>query len=438
MHRLGSREDVWVLRPNEDDLRAGARYAAISLPWTFNRMMLNTGSAGQQMRGLNIAKGIVGQEMLKRKMWEVGIRAETERKSHRADDLFDFNAEVDGVMTKMDLKSFHYYRDYRSLGREPFTVDLLMRHADYGGADWRRFFPMLVPHTQIEQTKESYCFAIASSFDIRRDIATDRIDYALTAFPYGRHLEFFSSQRLCLAREDAGRGFHINLLYTDRSMFADDVTVTVMGEWEGEASMITETLRPGVGKELGPFSCVSSFGIDRDSFGHLDGSITVSLSGNAFTDPVLNTSRRNTNSFPETPFILRKRDFCNLFLPSEYTLHVVGWIYKDEFLEACRRYRGWIWPLDKVDRFRNQAWRTITAADRKLLIGKGFGDAIPNDGEALRAGWLKTTGRGAGACCYMFPNIGFGGGVKETNLYVLPRDLYCMKSLLYGRSEKRW
>ena len=36
--------DIWVLKPTIDDLKVGANYAAITLPWTFNRMMMNTGS----------------------------------------------------------------------------------------------------------------------------------------------------------------------------------------------------------------------------------------------------------------------------------------------------------------------------------------------------------------------------------------------------------
>ena len=45
---------------------------------------------------------------------------------------------------------------------------------------------------------------------------------------------------------------------------------------------------------------------------------------------------------------------------------------------------------------------------------------------------MKTTGRGGGACCYVYPNIGANGGVKETNLYVLPQDLRTIASLAMG------
>ena len=429
MQKLRTKEDVWVLTPNVEDLEAGAYYAAVSLPWTFNRMMLNTGSTGQQYRALNIAKGVVGQEMLKRAMKRVGIKAQTQRKSHRDEDLFDFNAEINGILTKLDLKSVNYFTNYAPIGREPFSVDLLMKYAGYAGADWSTFFPMLVPHTQIEQSKEGYCFAIASSIDLRKDIESNRTGYALTAFPYGRHLEFLSSKKLCPLREEADKGFYIELLYETNSLFGTDVAMSVIGEWDGELSVNKVKLCSGVAKQVGPFSCISSFQVDKDSYDQLYGSISISVNRNDFTPPIRNTARRNTNVVPERPLKLVKNDFCNLFLPMDYTLYVIGWAYKDEFLQACRQYTGWVWPKDSIDKFKNQAWTQITEKDRRNLEGKGFGDSIQETPRLLKAGWLKTTGRGGGACCYVFPNIGANGGVKETNLYILPQDLYNMDSL---------
>ena len=429
MRKLKTKEDVWLLTPSANDLKAGAYYAAVSLPWTFNRMMLNTTSAGQQHRALNIAKGVVGQEMLKREMQRVGIKAQTQRKSYRDEDLFDFNAEIGGTLTKLDLKSVNYFTDYAPIGREPFSVDLLMKYAGYADADWRTFFPMLVPHTQIEQSKEGYCFAIACSIDLRKDIATKRTGYALTAFPYGRYLGFLSSKKLCLLREEANKGFYIDFLYEKNSIFASEVTMSVIGEWAGEPSVIEVKLRSGVAKQVGPFSCISSFQVDTDSYDQLYGSVEISVKKNDFTRPVLNTLKRNTNVVPKGSFELTRTDFCNLFLPMDYTLYVIGWTYKDEFLQACRQYTGWVWPMDSIDKFKNQAWTQITEADRRKLEKKGFGNSIQGTPRMLRAGWLKTTGKGGGACCYVFPNIGANGGVKETNLYILPRDLYTMDSL---------
>lgn len=229
MPKLTTSRDVWILTPTAADLKAGAHYAAISLPWTFNRMMLNTSSAGQQHRALNIAKGVVGQEMLLRAMTRLGIKAKTQRKSHRDEDLFDLHVVIEGTLTKMDLKSFNYFTNYAPVGRAPFSVDLLISHAGYAGADWRTFFPMLVPHTQIEQSKEAYCFAIASSVDLRKDIATNRSAYALTAFPYAEYLPFFSSTKLCLMREEANKGLLLELSYETDSLLPSEIVLSIVG-----------------------------------------------------------------------------------------------------------------------------------------------------------------------------------------------------------------
>ena len=141
--------DIWVLTPTEVDLAEGARYASVTLPWTFNRMMLNTGSAGQQLRGLNIAKGIVGQEVLRQELTRRGMSLDVQRKSHRDVDLFDFFLVVHGHRRKLDVKSVNFYSDYATLGRDPISPQLIADNAGYCGPDWRHFFPLLVPHTQI-------------------------------------------------------------------------------------------------------------------------------------------------------------------------------------------------------------------------------------------------------------------------------------------------
>lgn len=430
MRKLSSTSDIWELAPSIEDFRQGAIYAALTLPWTFNRMMLNSSSWGQQSRALNIAKGIAGQEVLKRELNRVGVPARAQRKSHRDDDLFDLESEIEGRPTKIDLKSIHYFTDYDSLGREPFSTDLLIKNMAYSGPDWRLFFPMLVPHTQIAQDKEVYCFAIASSVDPRQDVFAGREEHALTAFPYGKHLEFLSSKKLCLRREETSNGFAIELLYRHDSLFDTELNIAVIGEWAGKPCLHDLRVRSGRPTEVGPFSCVTSFQIDHGSYLRLDGSVKVSVVSNDFTAPVLNSSKRNINSYPEECFQITKNDFCNLRLPTDYRLYVIGWIYKNEFIEACRQYSGWVWPNDKDNRFKNQAWRQITERDRSTLTTRGFGDVLNDDTDILSAGWLKTTGHGGGACCYVFPNLGSGGGVKETNLYVLAKDLYTMDSLI--------
>ena len=437
MKRFDKTKDVWALKPTEEDLIAGARYASLTLPWTFNRMMMNTSPLGQQWRALNIAKGIVAQEALRRALIERGVKAEIQRKSHREVDQWDFRIITEADAFKLDVKSINYYSDYAGTGRESFSPKLIVKNSDYPGPDWRYFFPMLVPHTQIGQGKEAYCFAITGSIDFRRDVFTNRIDYQLAAFPYGESIGFMGSRKLCLARESAGQGFYIGCSYEPASLLSSqEISLTFLGEWDGVVQVKPIVVRIGDKVSgLGPFSCLASILIEKESFEGLEGQIEVSVSGNDFLTPIYNASKQNMNVKPDDSLKFTRKDFCNLVLPSDYTMYVVGWITKEEFLNKCREYTGWVWPSDKVNRFENQPWSTITDSDRKLVSHHGFEDCIQKKPPLLKAGWMKTTGKGGGACCYVFPNIGRQGGVKETNLYILPKDLCVLDDL--GSSDEK-
>lgn len=428
MTYVSSIDDIWELKPTKDDFIAGAEYASITLPWTFDRMMLNTGSRGQQSRSLNISKGIVVQEILRRELRRKGKNPLMQEKSHRDEDLFDFNVEVEGQLCKLDIKSFNYYSDYADVGRSLLSKELIIENSGYYGEDWRRFFPMLVPHTQILQPKEAYCFVIASSIDPRQNVDKNRFDHRLTAFPYGELLPFLSSKRLCLAREEANKGIYIDCKYTTQALFnGPEIKLVVIGEWAGSLQKLEIGIkRNSQVSDIGPLSCVSSFQISRDDYERMYGSIEISIGRNEFGDIVLNASKRNINTLPSSRLTISREDFTNLILPTDYKIYVIGWIGKNEFLEKCKNYVGWVWPLDRINKYENQAWSQITENDIIMIRRIGFDDCIQTKPTLLRAGLMKTTGKGNGACCYVFPNIGYGGGVKETNLYVLPQDLHIM------------
>jgi hypothetical protein len=432
MKLLKSAAQIWVLKPSKADFSAGARYAALSLPWTFNRMMLNKGSAGQQGRAINIAKGIVGQEMLRRKLEEKGVSPTIQSKSYRDKDLFDLRIFLKDKKVKFDFKTIHVFTNYPGVNRERFTPKFVIKHANYGGPDWRMFFPMLVPHTQIGQDKEAYCFAIATSIDPRNDIITNRDDYALTAFPFGNHLEFLSSNKLCLEREKSRKGFKISCSYEaqDLLFMNESISLKIIGEWDGEIREEEVSVKNNkTKKNIGPFSCICSFQMDIDHYQKFNGKISISVSKNDLDKVIFNTSRRNINLLPTNEIDLTAQDFCNLILPSDYTLYVLGWTNKDMFLKNCCKYQSWVWPIDRINRFSNQPWSQITDRDKNMLTKVGFDNCIQKKPSRINAGFMKTHGRGGGACCYVFPNIGRNGGVKETNLYVLPKDLYAMDEL---------
>ena len=431
MTRLTEPGQIWTVTATNDELRMGAEYAEVTLPWTFNRMMLTTGSSGQQERGLNIAKGIVAQKIMVRALQNKGLPIGEQIKSHRDEDLFDLTIPVYGSKVKCDLKSVNYYSDYAPMGREALTPQLVMENGDYPGPEWHKFFPMLIPHTQINQDKEAYCFAIADSIDPRKHPLKGREEFHLVAFPYGMHLPFFTSKRLCEARERANEGFYITVEYQPAGLFTtQQIEFELIGEWGGEINRVSLTLTEGNTIDvIEPFSCLSSFKIPRESFEVFTGHIKITVTRNDFNEPLLNSTRRNVNVPPEEEFYIRAGDFCNLYLPEPYVLHILGWIEKEDFLERYSHYPSWVWPNDKMDSQSNQAWTQITERDRNLRdkLGQNY---VDESGKTTVKGLMKTTGRGGGACCYVFPNVFGRGGVKETNLYVLPQDLKPMDTLL--------
>jgi hypothetical protein len=368
--------------------------------------------------------------MLKRALGEKGIKASTERKSHRSDDLFDFQVSIDGKPTRLDLKTNNYFSDYALLGREPLSSQLIAANASYPGPEWGHFFPMLVPHTQIGQEKNAYCFAFGSSIDFRKDLFTNRSADVLAAFPYGDHLPFLSSSKLCKGREGVAKGIYLSLRWDAGLLDPKTIKAKVLGEWDGKIAEASVFLKHGKLVTAGPFSVVASFIVDsEDVKAWQDGRITVSVKNNQFTTPVLNSARTNVNVQPKGRLEYQKEDFCNLVLPKDYKLYVVGWTTKDKFIEACRKYPGWVWPIDSASKWNNTSWTQITESDRNSITRAGFENCIQDRPRGLHAGWMKTNGRGGGACCYVYPNIGMNGGVKETNLYVLPQDMNTVSSL---------
>jgi hypothetical protein len=431
MSLLNNPDDIWVLTPNDEDLMTGARYAEITLPWTFNRMMKNTGSRGQQERALNIAKGVVVQEILRRELARRNIKAPGQIKSHRNDDLFDFQVVFNGAQSRLDVKSIHHYSDHdASAHRDSLTPELIIKYAAYAGPDWRYFFPMMIPHTQIKQDKQTYCFAIGSSIDPRKEVDINRTAHVLTAFPSGGTLPFLSSRKLCLAREQAGQGIFLTCSYASDGLFdGSGIAVTIVGEWDGEVKKETVSLKRGTPvSDIGPFSVVSSFQVTRDVYDNFLGRIDIQVTRNDFGAAIRDSAQKNINVVPSTLLALVKSDFCNLLLPSDYKLYVIGWTPKSEFLASCRNYSAWVWPQDSISKYENRPWAQITDKDRSTLKNAGFDDCIQTKPSKINAGWLKTTGKGNGACCYVFPNT-FSGGIRETNLYVLPQDLRVMNSL---------
>jgi len=423
-------ESIWELSATSADLTYAASFASTTLPWTFNRMFLNTSPKGQKTRALNIVKGIVAQEMMRRKLEQLSVKVKTDN-SYRKSDMFDFLIKVNGKFTKIDLKTFNYYNNYAVVGREKLTKKFICSNENYSGPDWRNFFPMLMPHTQILQDKEAYCFGIADSIDFRDSLFEYRKEFFLSAFPYGDCLPFFSSVKLCKERENNNKGIYLRVDYHKSSLFSiENTELEIIGEWAGKPQNIKVKFgKNNFVNNIGPFSIIASFKMAKSDFDNFDGKFDISISKNDYKAPILNTARKNINTPPDVVLEISKTNFCNLMLPYNFKLYMIGWILKDEFLKRCKKYPAYVWPKDSVNKFENQPWNQITDNDKKAIERAGFSDCLESKPRKFNAGWLKTNGKGGGTCCYVFPNIGRYGGVKETNLYVLIKDLKEMDKL---------
>lgn len=417
------KESILVLKPSKNDRLEAAKFASKTIGWTFNRMAYNYSKKGQNNRCFNIVKGIIAQEMLKTHLENNGIEVITDN-SFRSSDIFDFLVKKNDEEIRLDLKTNNHYSNYNIPSRPNFNLDLVIDNQTYPGPDWRRFFPMLMPHNQINQDKDAYCFGIASSVDFRSNVDIDRDDYYLAFFPYDVFVSFISNKKLCSIREDKKRGIYLELKYLSDSLYKTNIDIEIIGEWLGDYKIEKVTLTPNnIVKHIGPFSMISSFRVEKVDYDKLDGSIQISVSKNELKDEVLNSKKEDINVVPDTYMEFFKNDICNLMLPKDYTLYLFGWVYKRDFLSVCMNYPSWVWPIDKIDKFQNQNWSQLTESDVKSITKLGFQHAITKKPTKFSAGWMKTNGRGGGACCYVFPNIGRNGGVMETNLYVLPSDL---------------
>jgi len=418
------KSEIVSLKPSDKQKSVGSDYALRTLPWTFNRMMSNTSPAGQNSRALNIAKGVVAQSLFKTVLSDLGVKAEEEKKSHRSSDLFDLRFRVDGNETKFDFKSFNIYTDYALKGRDSFSIDFLIENQDYPGPNWTKFFPMLVPHTQIGQDKDAFIFAFGASKDFRKwNPANGQKNNVLATFPFGENLPFYMSPKLCIAREEAKKGFYIKVIIQSTMLSGPEAKFFFTGEYNGKG-VNYELIDNSKVQVIGPFSCLSSIWTrDSRSLIGLE-SMQVSLHKNELKSQVLSATRKNLNSEPSL-MEFRQKDFCNLILPDDYELHILGWISKGDYIERCLSYSAWIWPKDSEDKYSNQHWTTFSDSDTSTMA-KVLGEGVdPKEG----LGIMKTTGRGGGAACYFYPNI-HGGGIKETNFYVLLDDLKPIRKLM--------
>lgn len=415
MSRLNSVDQIWEIQPTRQDRYLGARYAGISLFWTYDRMKQERRkSQAKRNRAFNISKGLVAQLALQRELSKRGVDLKIEEKSHRETDSYDLRFPSHPEFTDLDIKTFNHFTNYGVAEKPRLTPSLIAENFGYDGPEWGHFFPLLVPFDQVKQNKDAYCFGISSSIDYRDQI-TGREGYELYAYPdTDEQLGQFLVADI-ESRERSTVGFTLGLQFTGE----DPPTghkVKVIGEWDGG---ITEKWVP-IGERqatFGKLAGVDSFKIRKDTYDLLaqtDTEIAVEVTASDIELPV--TDARLT---------FTADDFYNLLMPTDFTIYFVGWIPKSEFKQQATTHPGWTQP-SKTEFTQNQRWETLSNRDRRLFTSENIGWAVTQD-NTVRGALRKSSG------CYYYPKINRQqieyGGLRKTNLYVIPEDLYPLESL---------
>lgn len=414
MDRVTDAGDIWTLTPTLEDRYLGARYAGISLPWTWDRMeQENDRRHATRNRAFNVVKGQVAQRALRRALADRGADVRVQEKSHRETDAYDLRFDSHPAVTDLDLKTFNHFADYGVDEKPPLDAGLIADNATYEGPEWGRFFPQLVPADQFSQDKDAYCFAVSDSIDYRTTVE-GRPGYELYAFPTPDAAvgDYLVSD---IAERDAAEEHFSLALRVDAPERIGDLSVKVVGERNGdlEEEWVDVGADPAV---VGPLAGVDSFKVREDAYRTLDrtdAEIVVSIE--AADRPAPAGSMR-----------LGAADFHNLLLPTEFTVYVVGWLPKSAFRERAIRRPGWVGPA--ADSFpENRPWDFVTDEDRREFRQQGLEWVLADDG-GVRGALRRNAG------CYYYPKINPDdlryGGLRKTNLYVLPGDLRPMDALV--------
>lgn len=412
MSRLASADQILVVEPNLEDRYLGARYAGISLSWTYDRMEQEGSRArGTRNRAFNIAKGLVGQRALQRELSTRGVSVVEEQKSHRETDSYDLKFPDHPEFDRLDVKTFNHFTDYGVPQKDDLSPTLLGDNLGYEGPEWGHFFPLLIPYDQFSQAKEAYCFAISSSVDYRNTIHR-RPGYELYAFPdldtpLGDYMVDDPRKR-----EAENAGFTVEVDVTADAL--QGCKFKLIGEWDGDVKedWITFSDTP---VRFGPISQVNSYKISKDTYDLLarsDAAITVRIPD----APDANIASQVQELTDEA--------FHNLLMPSEFTMYYLGWIPKAEFRERATARPAWKQPTG--DAFtRNQPWEDVSPSDQRFLENNGLGWTL--QGERPTGLLRKNAG------CYYYPKVRPENpehyGLRKTNLYVLPEDLRPMDTL---------
>ena len=392
MTKLDRTKQIWSVEVSDSDVTKGVDYASKSLPWTFNRMGV-VGPWTWYYRIMKIVVGVTVQELLLKLLRAQGMRIAKEWKDYRKEDTFDLRSRKGN---KIDVKSLNHFVEFDGDIRPHFTLDYLIDNKGYSGARWKRFFPCLVPNDQLNR-EDVFVFAILSSRNYNSLRMGERGKNFVISSPSEGWMNFLNNKKMTLARENEEKGLDLSISMEQFTSLDQELPQFLIG-YEKQGKFFEEPMKLSDTRdfELENVSALSYIRAARETDAYFAGTLSVAIK-NHLKVPVLSGAKKaNLNVQPGKAWKVNSEMFADLYLPRPLDLYYLGWISVDEFRETRKDYPSYAYPDDKKNDQENQEGRTT------------------------EGGVLFTH-----TCCYIYPNT-FGGGLKNQNYYVLPKDLNIM------------
>ncbi|MEN6520515.1 MAG: hypothetical protein ABFD46_05105 [Armatimonadota bacterium] len=317
---MSNREDAsaWSERPMYEDLSVATWCSSAFLPLlldTTSELTIDTLKAVF----IGMASDVMSQELLVRALAHNGVFARAARSHCRYDTLGRVQVENVGHVQMVcigadgcDKAEMAEIIDDVHTGLESLNT-----------SNMRLLWPQPRNVHDVNGSPDAYC---VSAVDLSSSPTTADTD-ELTAFPYGFQSPFLFSRQLQAERERASNGFTIQAFYEpDITEDNGERMLTVVGDWMGQLRESTLKLKSKHAYgEVGPFSSVRCFRIQRKDHDGMSGQISIYVPRNSFTSPCYDSNGRNINEEPSHPFILRSMDFCDPTSALRNDTYFVGW-----------------------------------------------------------------------------------------------------------------
>lgn len=447
MASLTKASDIWKTQPTPNDKKSALDYATISLPWTFDRMRYGGRTQNATNKRLvKILEGVLNQTILQRRLKKDGTVCKMDWTGYRESDIFDFIINK----KKFDVKTGTIYSNYdKKFKRTPFSPQLVIKHKNNFGPEYKNFFPVGVAISQINPKvkKDSYIFGFTvTAYDPRtkdgRKPKQGDGGFWCSA-PFLQPGVFFHSTKVIFAREEEKKGFFIRINWKreQSTLDAKKITVKFFGEWNAKRLTKTIKLSPRTKTSIPcEFSSLSTINVDHPSL-LLDGDKLEITVQNNFKKKIPKSTNPNINlNDSRFTWTLTNESFINLNV-IDYAVYWLGHISFDKFCKTFVKYPSYFIPLpgrkknqpaEPTSRLKTKfqnfdKYRNLAVADGEEIPWPEFMPLIKRN--KMNFGLLVSAQgqfQALGPASYIYPQ---GYGFQESAFYVLPKDLDTMSSL---------